>query len=174
MTPSSEIDDEIARLMRDPNALRSDPSLTPDSDIYDNARPPLGAAQLAQLGSGNPAGPSVEPAPFNGEFGNINAAQHLTSQNGFIQTERAHPRSERTQDLFVTADRRYRFVTPIPATPEQIPGGTRWIISATTYAYDRTTGAYATIPATPARPMLVTDSNGRLSVRPFNRQWDSR
>lgn len=173
MPPSSEIDDEIARLMRDPNALRSDPSLTPPSDAYDNGRTPLDAVQLAQLGPGNPAGPA-QPAPFNELFGDINAAQHLTSQNGFIQTDRDPRRNRRMQDFQVGIGRQYprgrfQFLSTGPFAQDNIPGGIQRVLSSTTYAYDDATGAYATISATPARPMVVIESNGRLFVRPFHR-----
>ena len=127
--------------------------------------------QFAQLGSGptNPRDADGQTQPFEGQFGNIDAGQHLASQNGFIRTDKDPRRNRRMQD-FQTEDGRFRFLSQGPAAPEQIPGGTRWVISSTTYAYDDTTGAYATISATPARPMLITDSYGRLFIRPLDRR----
>jgi hypothetical protein len=127
----------------------------------------LDGAQFAQLGSGNPGSASTQAQPFQGQVGEIGAGQHLNSQNGFIRTDK-DPRRNRRMQNFETADSRFRFVSQGPAAPEQIPGGTRWVISSTTYAYDDTIGAYATISATPARPMLITDSYGRLFIRPLD------
>ena len=54
-----------------------------------------------------------------------------------------------------------------------IAGGTRWVISSPTYAYDDTTGAYATISATPARPIII-DYDGKLRVTPVGVRFDRR
>jgi hypothetical protein len=124
----------------------------------------LDGAQRAQLGSGNPGSAGAQAQPFQGQVGEIGAGQHLNSQNGFIRTDNDPRRNQRMQD-FETADERFRFLSEGPAAAEQIPGGTRRIVSSTTYAFDRNTGAYATISATPARPMLITHSYGRLFIR---------
>lgn len=187
----ARISNEIARVMRDPNALRSG-----GRDRYDPNQPrvPAGnakggqwtsggyrgggsdrdarvnvasrdAAQLAQLGPGSPR--DAQAQPFEGQLGNIGAGQHLTSQSAFkqIDLDRRRQRDERYN--FQTG--RYRFLSTAPYAREAIPGGTRWVISSTTYAYDDTTGAYATISATPARPILIDmDFNGKLVVTPVN------
>jgi hypothetical protein len=189
----ARINNEIARLMRDPNARRSG-----ERDHYDPNQPrvpagnskggqwtsggyrggasdrdasvrlaSLDGAQLAQVGQGSPRDAYAQAQPFNGQLGEISTAQHLTSQNGFIRTDR-DPRRNRTMQDLETSDGRYRFVSQGPGAREPIPGGTRWIITSTTYAYDRASGAYATISATPARPMIITDSYGKLFIRPFD------
>lgn len=53
--------------------------------------------QLAQLGQGNPRDAFAQVQPFDGLFGDISAAQHLTSQNGFIRAERDRVTNPRTQ-----------------------------------------------------------------------------
>jgi hypothetical protein len=207
MSRPSDIEKEIARLMRDPNALRSERKglQRPDGrDHYDPNQPrvpagdpkggqwtgtgggyrgasdrdarvrlaSLDAAQLAQLGSGNPRDAYAQLQPFDNQLGFFSPAQNRRSQNGFIETDNDPRRNRRTQDFETT---RYRFVSQGPVAREPIPGGTRWILTSTTYAHDRTAGAYATISATPARPMMIiTDSHGQLFVRPFIREFDSR
>ena len=47
------------------------------------------------------------------------------------------------------------------------------VISSTTYAYDNTTGAYATISATPARPIIL-DYDGMLRIIPVDVRFDRR
>jgi hypothetical protein len=198
MSPSSksssspDVAAEIARLMRDPDSMRAEAEHMRRSGgrgHYDPNQPRMPAgdsrggqfsskgyrgggpqasldgAQLAQLGQGSAH--DAQAQPFEGQVGEIGAGQHLNSQNGFIRTDNDPRRNRRMQD-FETADERYRFRSQGPAAAEQIPGGTRWIVSSTTYAYDRTTGAYATISATPARPMLITHSHGRLFIRPLD------
>ena len=136
-------------------------------------RASLDGRQLAQLGPGNPGAAYAQALPFDELMGFMSPAQHRASENGFIQTDNDPSRNRRMQD-FETAEGRYKFVSQGPVAVEQIRGGTRWIISSTTYAHDRATGAYATISATPARPMMITDSYGQLLVRPFIRQFDSK
>jgi hypothetical protein len=198
MTRSSDIQKEIARLMRDPNALRSGrEALQPSGghDHYDPNQPrvpagdprggqwmsggsrggasdrearvrlgSLDAAQLAQVGQGSPR--DAQAQPFEGQLGNIGAGQHLSSQSAFeqIDIDRQRRRDERYD--FQTG--RYRFLSTGPYAREPIPGGTRWVISSTTYAYDDITGAYATISATPARPIIIDSYYGRLVVTPVN------
>jgi hypothetical protein len=191
---SPEVAAEIARLMRDPDSMRAEaehmrrsiggghydpnqprvPAGDPKGGQFASkgyrgggSRASLDGAQFAQLGSGNTGSAGAQAQPFQGQVGEIGAGQHLNSQNGFIRTDKDPRRNRRMQD-FETADERFRFRSQGPAAAEQIPGGTRWIVSSTTYAYDRTTGAYATISATPARPMLITHSYGRLFIRPLD------
>lgn len=201
---SSEIDAEIARLMRTPGALRAETEQMRRSSgrgHYDPNQPRVPAGdprggqfaskgyrggdserehvtqgladgtQLAQLGQGNPRDAYAQVRSFDGQFGDISAAQHLASQNGFIRARNSPGRDR----AFETEDGRYKFVStgPVPS-PERTPAGTRWVVSSTTYAYDDATGAYATISATPARPMFITSSYGKLFIRPFSREFDRR
>jgi hypothetical protein len=158
MTPSSNIDDEIARLMRDPNALNAEPSLTPNIDVYDNARTPLNAAQLAQLGPGNPAASPDQSNPFYGLFGGVTAGEHLVSQHGFNQTVRNNPHIPQLPIGRL-------FLTPTQVTsPENLPNGFRLTLRSTTYGYDPVTGAYVTIRASSARPVVIREIDGIVSI----------
>jgi hypothetical protein len=131
-------------------------------------RASLDGTQFAQLGSGptNPRDAYAQAQPFEGQLGNIGAGQHLASQNTFNQMNSDRRRDRR--DDFESYDGRYRFLSMGPHASEPIPGGTRWVVSSTTYAYDDTTGAYATISATPARPIIIDFYHGKLVVTPVN------
>jgi hypothetical protein len=131
-------------------------------------------AQLAQLGQGNPRDAFAQVQPFDGLFGDISAAQHLTSQNGFIRAERDRVTNPRTQVRSFEAGAggpnnrgRYVFVATEGLGAAQRPRGMQMVVSSTTYAYDRLTGAYATIRATPTRPIEILEIDGQVSIGSF-------
>jgi hypothetical protein len=155
MPSSREIDDEIRRLMRDPDALRSERGGMRGGGGRDHYDP------------NQPRGAYVQAQPFDGQLGDIGAGQHLTSQSTFNRIDRDRRRRRDPRDNFESYDGRYRFLSTGPYASEPIPGGRRWVISSPTYAYDNTTGAYATISATPARPIII-DDYGQLRVTPVN------
>jgi len=195
MSFSPKVAAEIARVMRDPDALRSgggpggrghyDPNQprVPAGDPRGGQFAPKGyrggesdhdarvtpaaldGAQLAQLG---PGAAHAQPLPFDDELGFMSVAQHRAGQAAFAQEDK-NPQRNRRYD-FQSDDGRYRFLSMGPFAHEKIPGGDRWVISSTTYAYDRIAGAYAIISATPARPIVITSSNNRLSIRPVFQQ----
>jgi hypothetical protein len=195
---SPEVAAEIARLMRDPDSMRAEaehmrrygggghydpnqprvPAGDPKGgqfaskgyrggDSGGDARvrqASLDGAQFAQFGQENPR--DVRAQPFEGQFGNIRADQHLESEMAFEQINT--DRQQRKDESYNFQTGRYRFLSMGPYAREPIPGGTRWVISSTTYAYDDTTGAYATISATPARPIVIQFHYGKLVVTPVN------
>ena len=126
-------------------------------------RASLDGTQFAELGQGN-RGDAREP--FEGQFGYIDAGQYLASEIAFEQIDSDRRRRKDESYNFQTG--RYRFLSTGPYAREPIPGGTRWVISSTTYAHDNTTGAYATISATPARPIVIQFHYGKLVVTPVN------
>jgi hypothetical protein len=120
----------------------------------------LDGAQLAQLGQGSAR--DAQAQPFEGQLGHIRADQHLTSQSTFRQIDSERRRRNDERHNFQIG--RYRFLSTGAFASEPIPGGgRRWVISSTTYVYDSTTGAHATISATPARPVLI-DYDGKLRI----------
>jgi hypothetical protein len=146
MTRSSKIDDEINRLMRDSNALRS------PSPYFDDS------ARFAQLGAGNPPVPSTQPGPFNGLFGRVTAGEHLNSQRGFNQTTRSNPHIPQLPvGPFV-------FAPTQTTSPENLPNGFRLTFTSPAYGYDPVTGAYVTIRATSASPVIIREVDGVVSI----------
>ena len=189
---SPEVAAEIARLMRDPDSMRAEAEHMRRSGgggHYDPNQPrvPAGdsrggqfaskgyrggdsgrdarATQFAQLG---PGAAHAQHLPFDQELGFMSPAQNRDGRAAFVQEDK-NPQRDRRND-FQSDDLRYRFLSMGPYAREIIPGGHRWVISTTTYAYDRIAGAYAIISATPARPMIITASNNRLSIRPAFQQ----
>ena len=186
---SPEVAAEIAYLMRTPGALSEGMQRPGGGGHYDPNQPrvPAGdpkggqfaskgyrggdlgrdarAAQLAQLG---PGAAHAQPLPFDHELGFMSVAQHRAGQAAFVQEDK-NPQRDRRND-FQSDDARFRFLSMGPHAHEKIPGGDRWVISWTTYAYDRIAGAYAIISATAARPIVITSSNHRLSIRPVFEQ----
>ena len=47
--------------------------------------------------------------------------------------------------------------------------GYRFVLSSTPYAYDPLTGTYATISATPTRPIEIIETNRKLIIRELRR-----
>jgi hypothetical protein len=128
-------------------------------------------AQFAELGQGNPG--DAAPQPFNGMFGDISATQHRTSRLAFIRGERDRRTNPRTRVSSFEAgaggpDNRGRFVfvatEGLGAVQPRPDGGMQMVVSSTTYAYDRLTGAYATIRATPQRPIEIQEINGEVFI----------
>jgi hypothetical protein len=182
---SPEVAAEIAYLMRTPGALSEGMQRPGGGGHYDPNQPRVPAgdpkggqfaskgyrggasdhdarvAQFAQLG---PGAAHAQPLPFDQELGFMSPAQNRDGRAGFVQEDK-NPRRDRRND-FQSDDGRYRFLSMGPYAHEKIPSGDRWVISWTTYAYDRSAGAYAIISATPARPIVITSSNHRLSIRP--------
>jgi hypothetical protein len=197
MNSSPKFANEIERLMRDPDSMRTEAEQmrrSGGSGHYDPTQPrvPAGdprggqfaskghrggdagrdavatrgafdAAQLAQLG---PGAAHAQPLPFNGEVGFMSPAQHRDGQAAFVQ-EANNPQRNRSYE-FQSDDKRFKFLSTGPVAREPIPGGSRWVISSPTYAYDRDARAYVIISATPARPIIITSSYNRLSIRPVN------
>jgi hypothetical protein len=96
----------------------------------------------------------------------MSPAQNRDGQAAFVQEDN-NPQRDRRND-FQSDDERFRFLSTGPVAREPIPGGARWVVSSTTYAYDRDAGAYVIISATPARPIMITSSYDRLSIRAVN------
>jgi hypothetical protein len=204
--PSSKISEEIARLMRDPDALRSERGQMQPSDGRGHHNPnqprvpagnskggqwsaggyrgghsesdarvtqaSLDGAQFAELGQGRPGGAALQP--FNGLFGDIRAAQHRSSRLGFIRAERDRRTNPRTQVRSFEAGAggpdnsgRFVFVATEGLGAAQIDGGMQFVVSSTTYAYDRLTGTYATIRATPERPIEILENGGEVFIGSF-------
>jgi len=159
MNSSPKFANEIERLMRDPDSMRAEAEQMRQLD----------GTQLAQLGQGNLG--DAQAQPFEGQLGNIGAGQHLPSQSAFKQIDGERQRQKDERYNFETG--RCRFLSTGPHAREPIAGGTRWVISSPTYAYDDTTGAYATISATPARPIII-DYDGKLRVTPVGVRFDRR
>ena len=196
---SPEVAAEIARLMRDPDSMRAEaehmrrsgggghydpnqprvPAGDPRGGQFsskghrggssgrdaDMTRASLDGAQFAQLG---PGAAHAQPLPFDHELGFMSPAQNSDGRAAFVQEDN-NPQRDRRND-FRTDNGRFRFLSMGPFARETIPGGARWVISSTTYAYDSVARAYVIISATPARPIMITSSYDRLSIRAVNLQ----
>ena len=194
---SPEVAAEIARLMRDPDSMRAEAEHMRRSGgggHYDPNQPRVPAgdarggqfaskgyrggdsgreagmtrasfdgAQFAQLG---PGAAHAQPLPFDHELGFMSPAQNRDGRAAFVQEDN-NPQRDRSYE-FQSDNGRFRFLSTGPIARERIPGGARWIISSTTYAYDRVARAYVIISATPARPIVITSSYDRLSIRPVD------
>jgi hypothetical protein len=131
--------------------------------------------RFAQLGSGNPASANTPTVPFDGQLGEISPAQHLTSQNGFIQAERdRRTNPTRTQVRPFEAgvggpnnSGRYEFLATGGLSVTNGLRGPQAVVSSTTYVHDRLTGAYATIRATPTRPIEILEIDGQVYIGSF-------
>lgn len=113
-------------------------------------------------------------------LGNIDA-QHLTSRDGFIRAERDFRTNPRTRIRSFEAGAggpskgaRYEFmateglsVTNSLSGPQAEVSAIQAVVSSTTYAYDRLTGAYATIRATPTRPIEILEIDGKVYIGSF-------
>jgi len=127
-------------------------------------------AQFAELGQGRPSGTQ---RPFNGQLGDISAAQNEVSREGFLRAETDVFTNRRGNWFEAGAGGpgnhgRFVFVATggaRPGTdPESTQRGMQMIVSSTTYAHDRLTGAYATIRATPERPIEILEIDGELFI----------
>jgi hypothetical protein len=135
-------------------------------------RASLDRAQFAELGSGNPANSNT---PFDGQLGEISPAQHLTSQNGFIRAERdRRTNPTRTQVRAFEAGAggpnnsgRYEFLATGGLSVTNNQRGPQAVVSSTTYVHDHLTGVYATIRATPARPIEILEIDGQVYIGSF-------
>jgi len=130
--------------------------------------------QFAELGSGNPANSNTQAVPFDGQLGEISPAQHLTSQNGFIRAERDRRTNPRTQVRPFEAGAggpnnsgRYEFLATGGLSVTNGLRGPQAVVSSTTYVHDRLTGAYATIRATPTRPIEILEIDGQVYIGSF-------
>jgi hypothetical protein len=190
MSPSPKFANEIQRLMRDPDALRSerDGKQRPGGHgHYNQPRVPAGnskggqfasegyrggdssrdarvalasldAAQLAQLGQGNPRDAYAQAQPFGGVFGDVDAGEHLNSRRDYYQFIQNNPQA---QPLTFG---RFVIVPTQPTSPVQLPNGFQFTFTSTAYGYDPDTGAFVTIRATSARPVVVRKVGGVVSV----------
>jgi hypothetical protein len=182
----ARINNEIARLMRDPNARRSG-----ERDHYDPNQPrvPAGnskggqwtsggyrggdsdrdarvglasrdAAQLAQLGQGNPrdAYTQGQPQPFGGVFSYVDAGEHLNSRREYYQFIQSNPQPRPLPfGQFVVLPTQ-------PTNPVQLPNGFQVTLTSTAYGYDPVTRAFVTIRATSARPVVIREDDGVVSI----------
>ena len=197
MSFSPKIANEIARLMRDPDALRSEregmqrpggrghydpnqprvPAGDPRGGQFASKRyrggdsgrdagvmrASLDGTQFAELGSGNPRDAFAQAQPFNGLFGEISTQESLISQNIFRQLERDHDFNPRSPVTGFEAGP-FEFLSMHEFAYLPLPEGHRWTLTATTYARDNDTGAYVTIRATVARPVVIQEINGIISI----------
>ena len=176
MSFSPKIANEIARVMRDPNALRSGGG-PGGRGHYDPNQPRVLAGdprggQFASKGyrgsnsgsdAGNPRAAFAQAQPFDGLFGEISAQESLTSQNAFIRLERDHNFNPRSPVRGFPAGR-FEFLSQHEFARLPLPNGERWTLTATTYGHDSVTGAYVTIRATPERPVVIQEIDGVVSV----------
>lgn len=179
---SSEIDAEIARLMRTPGALRAEAEQMRRSGgrgHYDRNQPRVpagdprggqfaskgyrGGAQPAQLRPGNPRDAYAQAVPFDGLFGEISAQESLTSQNAFIQLDRDHNFNPRSSVTGFPAGR-FEFLSLRQFTRLPLPNGNRWTLTGTTFGHDPDTRAYVTIRATPQRPVVIQEADGVVTI----------
>ena len=184
MRSSSKIENEIARLMRTPGALRAEADEMRRSSgrgHYDPNQPRVPAGdpkggQFASKGyrggdSGrdarNPRDAFARAQPFDGLFGEISVRESLISQNIFFQLERDHNVNPRSPVTGFEAGR-FQFLSQHEfAYLPLAEGHRRWTLTATTYGRDgnaRNALAYVTIRATPERPVVIHEINGVVSV----------
>jgi hypothetical protein len=173
-----EVAAEIARLMRNPDALPTERDGTQRPGAhghYDPNQPrvPAGDPKGGQFASkgyrggdlrGNPRDAFAQTQPFRGLFGEISTQESLISQNIFRQLERDHnvnPRSPVTG--FEAGPFEFLSMHEFAYLPLS-NGGARWTLTATTYARDNDTGAHVTIRATVERPVIIQEINGVVSV----------
>jgi hypothetical protein len=127
-----------------------------------------GGTQFAELGQGRPGGDGLRP--FNGQLGDISAAQNEASRENFLRAETDHYTSGRGNLFEVGAGGgpgnggRFIFVSPA-GNPRA--SGMQIVLSSTFYAHDRLTGAYATIRATPQRPIEIQEIDGEMFIGSF-------
>jgi hypothetical protein len=111
--------------------------------------------------------------PFNGQLGDISAAEYEATREAFLRAETDVFVRQRGNWFVAGAGgpgNRERFVfvatggaTPGP-DPESAQRGMQMIVSSTTYAHDRLTNSYATIRATPERPIEILEIDGELFI----------
>jgi len=189
---SPDVAAEIARLMRDPNSMRAeaehmrrsgggghyDPNQprVPAGDSRGGqfaskgyrggeagrdvgvTRASLDRAQFAELGSGNPRDAFAQAQPFGGVFGDVDAGRHLNSRRDYYQFIQNNPQPRPIPfGQFVV-------LSTQPTNPEQLPDGHQVTLTSTAYAYDSTVGAFVTIRATSARPVVVREIRGVVSI----------
>lgn len=199
---SPEVAAKIARLMRDPDALRTERNGTQrpgGHGHYDPNQPrvpagdpkggqfaskgyrggdsgldtrvmraPRGRTQFAELGQGRPGDTGLRP--FNGQLGDINAAQNEASRESFLRAETDYFTNPRTRANWIEMGGggpgnggRFIFVAPEGAHANDM----RIVVSSTFYALDRLTNTYATIRATPQRPIEVQEIDGEVFIGSF-------
>jgi hypothetical protein len=112
----------------------------------------------------NPRDAFAQAQPFRGLLGEISTQESLTSQNTFRQLERDHNVNPRSPVRGFEAGP-FEFLSMHEFAYLPLPnGGGRWTLTATTYARDNDTGAYVTIRATVARPVVIQETNGVVSI----------
>jgi hypothetical protein len=198
----SKIDAEIARLMRDPDALRSEregmqrpgghghydpnqprvPAGDPKGGQFASkgyrggeldrdarvAQASLDGVQLAQLGQG-PRDADAEGVPLESLLAKAGTIEAHASQVGFLRTQHDFETNRKTQARAFEAGR-FELVSTGSMRAAELPdGGNQFVVSSTTYAYDPLAVAYATIPATPARPIEIRVIDRKVFIREFRR-----
>lgn len=189
---SPEVAAEIARLMRTPGALRheSERMRSPGGrGHYDPNQPRVPAGdpkggqfaskgygggdsgrdanvtrasfdgtQFVQLGQGNPRDAFAQAEPFGGIFGHVDAGEHLNSRRDYYQFIQNNPQPRPIPfGQFVVLPTQ-------PTNPEQLPDGYQVTLTSTAYAYDSSAGAFVTIRATSARPVVIREIRGVVSI----------
>jgi hypothetical protein len=135
----------------------------------DMTRASLDGAQFAELGQGGPRDAVPQDQPFGGLLGEVLTNDGYKSQVGFLRTEHDRETNRKTQARGFQAGH-FEFVSTGPMGASELPdGGYRFVLSSTTYAYDPLTGTYATISATPTRPIEIIETNRKLIIRELRR-----
>jgi hypothetical protein len=127
-------------------------------------RAPRGGTQFVELGQGRPGGDGLRP--FNGQLGDISAAQNEASRESFLRAETDHYTSGRGNLFEVGAGgpgNGGRFIFVMPAGTARA-SGMQIVLYSTFYAHDRLTGAYVTIRATPQRPIEIQEIEGEMFI----------
>jgi hypothetical protein len=97
-------------------------------------------------------------------FGEISTQESLVSQNIFLRLDRDHNFNPRSPVRGFQAGR-FLFLSMHEFAYLPLPNdGGRFTLTATTYGYDKDTGAYVTIRATVERPVVIQDIDGVVSV----------
>ena len=121
-------------------------------------RASLNGAQFAELGSGNPRDAYAQAQPFGGVFGDVDASRHLNSRRDYYQFIQNNPQPRPIPfGQFVVLPTQ-------PTNPEQLPDGYQVTLTSTAYAYDSSAGAFVTIQATSARPVVIREIRGVVSI----------
>jgi hypothetical protein len=127
-------------------------------------RASLQGTRFAQLGQGNPGDGTLRP--FNGQLGDISAAQHEASRESFLRAETDYSTNDRGNLIELGAGgprNGGRFIFIVPGGDPRV-SGMRIVVFSTTYAHDRVTGTYATIRATPQRPIEIEEIDGEVFI----------
>ncbi|HZO44622.1 MAG TPA: hypothetical protein VFB68_01960 [Xanthobacteraceae bacterium] len=127
-----------------------------------------GGAQFAELGQGDPQDANAQGMPLESLFAKAGTLEANTSRVGFLRAQHDNETNRKTQTMPFQAGQ-FDFVSTGPMRAAELPGGYLFVVSSTTYAYDPVANAYATIPATPARPIEIREIDRKVFIREFRR-----